>query len=481
LQTIKVTKSLCPECMKVLDAEIYEEGGQVFIGKTCPEHGRFDDIYWSDYEQYKRAEKYECIGTGMENPRTGISKGCPYDCGICPEHKSHTVLAIIDVTNRCNLRCPICFANADTAGYLYEPTQEQIQGMLTNLSKNLPVPPNALQFSGGEPTMRDDLPELIEMAINTGFDHVEVNTNGIRIAKDPAFLKKIVDAGVSTLYLQFDGMTPGPYIAARGLDLFDTKMKTLENCRAAGLDSVVLVPTLVKGVNDDQVGDIIRFAAKNSDVIRGVNFQPVSMAGRIDKRKLKEMRITIPDFMKLAEAQTGGQIRANDFYPIPVVVPVSKAVGALKGKRYQAFTNHQECGMATMILPQGDKLVPITKLANVDKFMDSMEKVYRDSSAGSTLKAKMHLAGAARHVKFNLMRTLISSVLLKGDYSSLGDFMKRVVLIGCMHFMDPYNFDLERVKRCTIHYAFPDGKIIPFCTMNSIHRARLERAYAKPR
>ena len=153
----------------------------------------------------------------------------------------------------------------------------------------------------------------------------------------------------------------------------------------------------------------------------------------------------------------------------------------MKGKRYQAFTNHQECGMATLILPEGDKLVPITKLANVDKFMESMEKVYRDSSAGSTLKAKMHLAGAARHVKFNLMRTLISSVLLKGDYSSLGDFMKKVVLIGCMHFMDPYNFDLERVKRCTIHYAFPDGKIIPFCTMNSIHRARLERAYAKPR
>lgn len=479
MQIIKVTKSLCPECMKVLDAEIYEEGGAVFIGKTCPDHGRFDDLYWNDYEQFQRAEKYECIGTGIENPRTGVSKGCPYDCGICPEHKSHTVLAIIDVTNRCNLRCPICFANAATAGYLYEPTQEQIQGMLTNLRSNLPVPPNALQFSGGEPTVRDDLPELIQMALKSGFDHVEVNTNGIRIAKDPPFLKRLLEAGLSTLYLQFDGMKPGPYIAARGLDLFETKKKALENCRAAGLDSVVLVPTLVKGVNDDQVGDIIRFAAQNSDVIRGVNFQPVSMAGRIDKQKLREMRITIPDFLKLAEAQTGGQIKASDFYPIPVVVPVSKAVGAIKGRRYQEFTNHQECGMATMVLPQGEKLVPITQLANVDKFMASMEKVYSDTSAGSTIRAKVHLAGAARHVKFSLMRSLVSSVLLKGDYNSLGDFMKKVLLIGCMHFMDPYNFDLERVKRCTIHYAFPDGKIIPFCTMNSIHRSKLERAYAR--
>jgi hypothetical protein len=480
MQTLKTTKSLCPECMKVLDAEIYEDGGVVYIGKTCKEHGRFEDVYWSDYELFKRAEKYECIGDGISNPRTQTSKGCPYDCGLCPQHKSHTVLSIIDVTNRCNLRCPICFANAATAGYTYEPTQDQIQGMLKNLRENLPVPPNSLQFSGGEPTVRDDLPELITMAKKAGFEHVEVNTNGIRIAKDPAFLKKLIDSGISTLYLQFDGLTPGPYIAARGLDLLDTKLKALDSCRAAGLDSVVLVPTLVKGVNDDQVGDIIRFAAKNFDVVRGVNFQPVSMAGRIDKQKLREMRITIPDFLKLAEAQTNGQIKTSDFYPIPIVVPVSKAVGALKGRRYQEFTNHQHCGMATILFPEGDKLVPITRYANVDKFMSAMDKVYEAASQGSSLRAKMYLVGTARHVKFGLMRELISSVLLKGDYSSLGDFMKKVVLIGCMHFMDPYNFDLERVQRCTIHYAFPDGKIIPFCTMNSIHRASLEKTYRCP-
>jgi hypothetical protein len=466
--------------MNVIDAEIYEDGGCVFIGKTCKEHGRFDDVYWSDYELYKRAEKYECIGEGVKNPRTATSKGCPYDCGLCPQHKSHTVLSIIDVTNRCNLRCPICFANSATAGYLYEPTQDEIWSMLKNLRSNQPVAPNSLQFSGGEPTIREDLPELIGMAKKAGFSHVEVNTNGVRISKDTVFLKKIIDAGVSTLYMQFDGLRPGPYIAARGLDLLDTKMKAIENCRAAGLDSLVLVPTLVKGVNDDQVGPIIKFAAKNCDVIRGVNFQPVSMAGRIDKQKLREMRITIPEVLKLAEAQTGGEVGPSDFYPIPVVLPVSRAIGALRGRRYQEFTNHQECGMATMLLPEGDKLRPITRYANVDKFMAVMERVYQDASAGSTLKAKVHLLSATRHVKFGLMRNLISTFLMNSDYSSLGDFMKKVVLIGCMHFMDPYNFDLERVQRCTIHYAFPDGKIIPFCTMNSLHRSKLERAYSKP-
>lgn len=479
MQLLRTTKSLCPECMSVIDAQIYEEGGVVYMGKTCEKHGKFEDIYWSDYEIFKRAEKFERIGQGLDNPKTPIKDGCPFDCGICPEHKSQTVLAIIDVTNACNLRCPICFANAETAGYHYQPSKDQIRDMLKNLRNNKPVPPNALQFSGGEPTMRDDLPDLIRMAKDEGFKHVEVNTNGIRISKDFDYLKSLYEAGASTFYLQFDGMKPGPYIAARGLDLFDTKKKAIENVRKAGIHSLVLVPTLVKGVNDDQVGDIIRFAAKNCDVIRGVNFQPVSITGRIDRAKLREMRITIPDLLKLAEAQTSGQILPSDFYPIPIVLPISRAIGAMKGKRYQEFTNHQDCGMATIILPEGDRLVPITRYADIDQFMATMDKIYDDCQKGSTLRAKMRLVGATRHVKMSLLGNLLSSVLVHADYDSLGEFMKKVILIGCMHFMDPYNFDLQRVQRCTIHYALPDGKVIPFCTMNSIHRPRLEPALAK--
>ncbi|MCS7098435.1 MAG: radical SAM protein [Candidatus Methanomethyliaceae archaeon] len=479
MQSIKITKSLCPECLKVIDAEIYEDGGKVYIRKSCQIHGDFEDVYWGDYFIFEKANAYEYIGDGIKNPRTSIDRGCPYDCGICPSHKSHTVLAIIDVTNRCNLRCPICFANAAAAGYIYEPTQEEIFEMLKNLRRNQPVAPNSIQFSGGEPTVREDLPELIAMAKELGFHHIEVNTNGIRISKDPDYLKKLLDAGLSTLYLQFDGLTSEPYLIARGLDLLNIKLKVIENARKVGLDSIVLVPTIVRGVNDNQVGDIIRFAARNSDVIRGVNFQPVSITGRIDREKLRDMRITIPDVLKLIEEQTNGEIRVEDFYPIPVVIPISKAVGALKGRRFQEFTNHQHCGMATIIMPEGDKLIPITRYANVEKFMDSMKKVYNAASNGSSLKARIHLLGALRYIKLSLMKELLSSVLTQGDYGSLGKFMRKVILIGCMHFMDPYNFDLERVQRCTIHYAMPEGKIIPFCTMNSIHRPILERKYSK--
>jgi hypothetical protein len=453
----------------------------VYIKKTCPEHGEYTELYWSDYEQYKRAEKFRKDGTGLNNPRTKTEKGCPNDCGICPQHKSHTVLAIIDVTNRCNLRCPVCFANAAASGIVYEPTQEEIRGMLENLRRNDPVPATALQFSGGEPTVRKDLPDLVRMAKEVGFKHVEVNTNGVVLSQSVDFAKALADAGVSTIYLQFDGLTSEVYKFTRGKDLLDVKMKALENCRKAGLDSVVLVVTLIKGVNDHQIGDIIKFATENFDIIRCINVQPVSICGRIPEKEREKMRITIPDFMKLCEQQTDGKIKVSDFYPVPTVVPVSQAVGALKHKRYVEFTTHPHCGMATYFFVENDKIIPITHYGNVDKFMRTMQKVYDDASKGHTTRAKLRLFfGTFRHVKFSFLRKYILPVLTSGTYEALGDLQKKSILLSSMHFMDPYNFDLERIQRCCIHYAIPDGRIIPFCTMNSLHRVEIEKKLGVP-
>ena len=480
MKDIKTTRSICPECLKPIDATIYEDEGKVFIKKTCPEHGKFQELYWSDFDQYVRAEKFRYDGEGMENPRTETINGCPNDCGICPEHKSHTALAIIDVTNRCNLKCPVCFVNASAAGYVYEPTAEQITGMLENLRSNKPVPATALQFSGGEPTIRNELFDFIQKAKEIGFKHVEINTNGVRIAQDPEYAKKLKAAGVSTIYLQFDGLTAEVYKFIRGLDLLDTKMKAIENLRQAGYNSIVLVVTLVKGVNDQQLGDIIRFAAKNFDVIRCVNVQPVSLCGRLPQQEREKMRITIPDFMHLVEEQTNGEVKVSDFYPVPVVVPVSKAVGALKDKRYVEFTTHPHCGMATFLLVENGKFKPITRYGNIDKFVGSLKKVYADALKGNKSKAKLRLISSARHIKFSFLRKYVLKVLMEGDYQSLGDFARGALMISSMHFMDPYNFDLERVQRCVIHYAVPDGRIIPFCTMNSIHRAEVEKKFGVP-
>jgi len=479
---LKTTQSLCPECLQTLPAEVIEEDDVVYIEKTCPIHGKYRDIYWSDYDLYEWAKEWDFIGDGLENPRTQKVKGCPNDCGICPNHKSHTVLAIIDVTNRCNLNCPICFAYAGAVGYVYEPSKEQVQAMLRNLRENKPVPGVALQFSGGEPTLREDLPELVKMATDVGIDHVEVNSNGIVLSRNLDYFKKLIDAGMSTIYLQFDGLTDDVYLRTRGVPLAEVKMKVVENARKLGFDSVMLVVTLVRGINDHELGDIIRFAAVNSDVVRGINVQPVSICGRIPREEREKMRITIPDFMKLVEKQTDGAVKTSDFRPVTWPLAISKAVGAIKGRRYVEFTANPLCGVATFIIPEdgGRKIVPITKYADVDGFVKALWKAYDDAVAGKKVKARMRLIGSARYVKGRLFRSLIARTLTTGAYEALGEVMRKMVLLGCMHFMDAYNFDLDRVNRCCIHYLVPDGRLIPFCTMNTLHRPTIEKKLSVP-
>ena len=481
MKEIKQTESLCPECLKVLSATIFEDDGRVYMRKVCPEHGEYTDLYWDSYKDYKRALRFNHLGVKLNNPRTKVEKGCPYDCGICPEHKSHTVLAIVDVTNRCNLRCPICFAHAGAAGYLYEPTVEEIRGMLKNLMANDPVAPPALQFSGGEPTVRDDLPDLVRMAREMGFFHIEVNSNGIRMAESVDYCRDLKNAGVSTVYLQFDCVTAEPYIIARGHNLLPIKLKALENLKEAGFRSVVLVPVLVGGVNDDQVGDIIRFAIEHNDVVRCVNFQPVAFTGRINKEDREKMRITIPDLMRLAEEQTDGLIKRSDWYPVPSVVPLVEFISNLKNRNYVNFTAHPHCGMATYLIVEDNEAKPITQYFDVDGFIEALETANKRLKKGHKTMAKMTMASATlKKIDMGMLRKYILPVITHGDYESLSELHHKVIMIGSMHFMDPYNFDLERVSRCVIHYATPDGRIIPFCTMNTLHRKNVEKKFAQP-
>ncbi|MDH5771369.1 MAG: radical SAM protein, partial [Candidatus Bathyarchaeota archaeon] len=301
--------SICPVCQRKVPMRIYEENGVIYLEKTCPEHRKFEDIYWGDAELFKWFYEnwYHArhAGSGLKNPHTKIVNGCPFDCGLCPQHKTHTVLGIIDVTNRCNMACPICFAYAGAANYIYEPSYEQIVDMIKLFRANSPWACNALQFSGGEPTIRNDLPDLIREAKKAGITHVEVNTNGLRLAEDIEYFKEIREAGMSTLYLQFDGLREEIYKKLRArTNLVPIKEKVLENARKIGFKSIVLVFTLAKNVNDNDLGDIVQYAVKNHDVVRCVNIQPISMAGRARKEEMRKLRITIPDAIKLIEEQT---------------------------------------------------------------------------------------------------------------------------------------------------------------------------------
>ena len=482
------TKSLCPECLSVIPAEVYEECGRILIRKRCEEHGEFEDIYWADAELYKRFSAFESVGKGFAT--RAAERGCPYDCGLCPAHKTTTLLANIDVTNRCNQRCPTCFANAAASGRLYEPSQDEIWKMLEVLRSEVPPCP-AVQFAGGEPTVRSDFVELVKMAKKLGFAQIQVATNGIMLAKSVEFCERLVHAGLHTVYLQFDGVKEEAYEKLRGRRVLKTKLKAVENCRAGGIRSVVLVPTLARGVNDDQIGDIIRYAVENLDVVRGVNVQPVSFTGRIDKSELRKLRITIPDFIKLVEEQTDGQIPKESFYPVPAVVPVSRFVEAWKGEPQVAFTVHPHCGAATYVFVDGKRLIPITDFVDVEGILEFLkEKAEELERARLPALAKLKVAiSAAKQInKFidaekapsgaESMRKVID-VLTRGDRESTAEFHRRTLFIGCMHFMDPYNFDIKRVQRCGIHYVTPDLRIIPFCTYNTLHRPEVEAKFSR--
>jgi uncharacterized radical SAM superfamily Fe-S cluster-containing enzyme len=488
-ETVKFERystSVCPECLKRVPMKIYEDNGVIYLEKTCPEHGKFEDVYWGDAELFKwfyeEWYKAKYCGTGLENPHTRPIKGCPYDCGLCTQHKSHTVLGIIDVTNRCNMACPVCFAYAGAVNYVYEPSYEQIVDMIKLLRSNKPWACNALQFSGGEPTIRNDLPNLVSEAKKAGITHVEVNTNGLRLAEDIDYFKRLIDAGVSTLYLQFDGLREEIYKKTRGrTDLVQVKQKVLENARKIGLDSIVLVVTLAKGVNDKDLGDIIRYAVQNHDVVRCVNIQPISMAGRARRDEMRKMRITVPDAIKLIEEQTDGKISQRDWRPVNWPVPVSKGMEIVKNRVYPEFTMHPMCGAATFIVvKEGGEYEPITRYIDVDKFAEIFWNIYYTGLKGKRTVAKMKMLEFLPMVKSPLIRGLLKDVVTRGSYEALGKFMRRIVMIGIMHFMDVWNFDLDRVQKCVIHYATPEGKIMPFCTYNSFHRSVVEKRFAMP-
>lgn len=484
-RVIKTTKSLCPECVKILPATIFEQDNKVWITKKCPDHGEVTELYWGDYEMYKKAREAEYEGKGILNPTTHITKGCPFDCGLCKIHKSHTALANIVLTNRCDLTCWYCFFYAKKGDRIYEPSIDQIRTMLRTLRSQQPVAPNCIQLTGGEPALRDDIFEIVRLVRKEGFDHVQFNTNGIRLANEPDFARKLREAGVNVIYLSFDGVTP----ESNPKNHWEIP-KIIDNCRNGG-PAIVLVPTMIKGKNDHELGDIIRFGFDNVDQVRSVNIQPVSLVGRMPRRERKRHRITIPEVIKRIEEQTNGQIGREAFFAIPSVTGVSHLVEAITGHPTYELSNHFACGAATYIFKEGDQMIPITEFLDVAGFLEFCERTAtmydgRKVNRWGKLKLLWNLRkfiDKKRQPKALSIRNLLWQIFQKGDYSGLRAFHHSSLFIGIMHFMDLYNYDIERVKQCNIHYAMPDGTIVPFCAFNVIpahYRDKIQEEYSIP-
>ena len=492
----KTTQSLCPECIQVIDAHLFEENGAVYMEKTCAEHGYFRDLIYSDVKLYLKMEQFEFgDNRGLENPQFPNATKCPDDCGMCSLHTSHTVLSNVDLTNRCNLTCPVCFANANVQGYLYEPSFEQVRGMLQTLRDQRPVPNRVVQFSGGEPTLHPRFHDILRLATEMGFTHIQIATNGILLG-DLEFAQKAKEAGLHTLYLQFDGVSDDVYLRTRGQKLYEAKLACIENCRKAGL-KIVFVPTIVKGINDHQVGDMIRFAIDNIDCVSGFSFQPVCFTGRINRHELLSKRFTQSDLAHAVADQTGLTDKYDDWFPLSCTSPFSKLLTGLQNYNRPNLTAHPHCAIGTYLYvdPVSKKAVPITKFFDMPGMLRDIDMLARDAAgakiklftkinAWQKLRKRFKPEFAPPGLTFERFLQTLQGMTDhsygrgKGD----GSFTYKTMLVAGMHFMDAYNYDIERVKRCVIHYPTPGGTVYPFCTYNSgpCFREKVEKQFSTP-
>jgi hypothetical protein len=492
----KTTQSVCPECIRVIDARLFQENGAVYMEKTCAEHGYFRDKIYSDARLYLKMEEFEFGDErGLENPQLPNAAKCPDDCGMCSLHTSHTVLSNVDLTNRCNLTCPVCFANANVQGYLYEPSFEQVRVMLKTLREQRPTPNRVVQFSGGEPTLHPRFHDVLRLATEMGFTHIQCATNGILFA-DLAFAQQCRAAGLHTLYLQFDGVTDDVYLRTRGQRLLEKKLAAIENCRQAGL-KIIFVPTIVKGVNDHEIGAMIRLAIDNVDCVSGFSFQPVCFTGRINRRELDEKRYTQSDLAHDVADQTGLTDKYDDWFPLSCISPFSKLLSGLQNFNRPNLTSHPHCAMGTYLYvdPRSKKAVPITKFFDMPGLLRDIDLLSRGAGAA---KIKMFTKINAwqklrRHFRAEFappgltFERFLQTLQGMTDHScgrgqGDGTFTYKTLLVAGMHFMDAYNYDIERVKRCVIHYSTPSGMVYPFCTYNSgpCFREKIEKQFSVP-
>lgn len=433
-----MTESVCPDCLALLPAERVQRGGDVYLRKRCPAHGPFETIVWRgepDYAGWARPK----IPAYPQRPVTAVAHGCPFDCGLCPDHRQQTCTALLEVTQRCNLRCPVCFAAAGQKPPP-DPDLATIEGWFRMLLEK--GGPCNVQLSGGEPTVRRDLPEIIRLGRGLGFGFIQLNTNGLRLADDPAYAATLRGAGLSSVFLQFDGVDDAVYRALRGEPLLARKVAAIEHCAAQGI-GVILVPTLQPGVNDHQVGDIIRFALRFAPAVRGVHFQPISYFGRFPIPPGDGDRLTIPDVIRLIVSQSGGLVEGRSFAP-------------------------PGCENALCSFHGNFVLMPEGRLVAWSKHEPASACCPPTDAAEGAVKARAFVA--TNWIALGDVAPAVSGPGL-GEWDVL---LQRAAthsfFISGMAFQDAWTLDLERLRDCCIHTVSPDGRLIPFCAYNLTDR-----------
>lgn len=445
------TLSLCPECLRRIDAKIIFEDEKVYMLKRCPEHGRQKVLIATDVDYYKNIRNYNKASEYPLRFNTKTHYGCPYDCGLCPDHEQHSCLSLIEVTDRCNLSCPTCYAES-SPNHGRHRTLEEIEHMLDVIVRN-EGEPDVVQISGGEPSVHPQFFEILDLAKARPIRHLMVNTNGIRIAKDREFTRRLATyAPDFEIYLQFDSFRSEVLESMRGKDLLETRLQALAHLNEFNL-STTLVVTLQKGLNDDEIGKIIDFAL-NQPCVRGVTFQPTQVAGRTDNFNPATDRLT-PTEVRQAILDQSDVFQANDLIPVPCNPDALTMAYALKiGDQVQALTRYID---PTQLLDNSRNTIVFEQ---DPKLHEQVLKVFSTAHSVDAIQEDMQS-----------LLCCLPNVQAPG----LGyDNLFRIII---MNFMDAYDFDVRAIRKSCVHIVHPDGRIIPFETMNLFYRDAFKEAH----
>ncbi|HEY0178919.1 MAG TPA: radical SAM protein [Dokdonella sp.] len=443
------TTSLCERCLEPIPAKIVIEDERVFYLKRCRDHGVQKTLISDDLDYWRQQKLWIKPGDRPLRTQTHTEAGCPFDCGLCPDHEQHSCLALVEINRACNLACPVCFADAAGADGSQRPLAE-IERMLDALVAG-EGEPDLVQLSGGEPALHPEFFAILDAVKRRPIRHAMINTNGVRIAQDPAFVERLARyAPRLEIYLQFDSLDDDALLDLRGARLARIRRQALEALERVGL-STTLVVVVKRGVNDGEIGEIVRHALEWR-CVRGVTFQPVQDAGRNDGFHADRHRVLLTQIRR--EVAKSGVFALDDMIPLPCN-PDQICIG--------------------YGLRQEREVTPITSLLPREIVLNGPNTIGYEAypELRSRILDLLSLATAQADTGEKLASLLccLPQAIVPQQLSYANSF--RVVIL---QFLDRYNFDLGTVKRSCVHFVTEDGRIIPFDTYNTFYRAGAEGA-----
>ncbi|MEX0833516.1 MAG: radical SAM protein [Actinomycetota bacterium] len=447
---LQVTKSICPLCKTVLDAEILVRDGRVLLSKRCTEHGSFEALLSSDADAWVGAQRYNRPGSIPLEFQTEERDGCPLDCGLCPSHKQHACVGLIEINSNCNLDCPVCFADSGHHPDSFSLSFDQVRLGLETFVRS-EGQPEMVMFSGGEPTLHPELASFVRLANELGVSQVTINTNGIRLAKDEQLAGELASLGVS-IYLQFDGTSATTDIAMRGRDLRALKERALQRCLDEGL-RVTLVAAIEKGVNEHEVPAVLEFGLSHP-AVNSVVYQPVTHAGRHGRFDPTD-RMTNADVVAALKGSTPAVLTPDDFVPVPCC--------------------HPACRLVTYLLRADGVIVPIPRLLDVESHLDYVaNRVLPDPSVRGALE---RLWSASAVAGTDATAEQLACATCEIDLPEAArDLARSAFMVVIQDFQDPYTLNVTQLMKCCVAQIVPDGRLIPFCAYNSVGYREAVRA-----